>query len=207
MIASLANKKPAIKPLGEIEMTKASAKTLGYIGAVPGAKQAGRDSDSWYTPSRYIESARKVMGSIDLDPFSSVAANQKVKAKKFLTVDDNALECRWPINSGNVWMNPPYSAKLVKPSIVRLTSEIESGKVRSAVVLVNNATDTQWFQFMLRRCQAICFTAGRIAFENNDGKNISGNTRGQAFLYFGEDIAKFQNEFKQYGTVLFTGAM
>jgi phage N-6-adenine-methyltransferase len=188
-------------------MTKASANKLGYIGSVPGAKQDGRDSDSWYTPSRYIESARKAMGSIDLDPFSSEEANKKVKAKRFLTANDDAIECKWPLTAsgGNVWMNPPYSAKLVKPAVHRLSCEIEAGRVRNAIVLVNNATDTQWFQFMLRRCQAVCFTAGRIAFENNDGKNISGNTRGQAFLYFGNDAASFGREFAQYGIVLSTG--
>lgn len=188
-------------------MTTANKTRLGYIGSVPGTATPNRDSDSWYTPSKYIESARKAMGSIDLDPFSSEEANKKVKARKFLTAEDNALVCKWPLTpaSGNVWMNPPYSARLVKPAVHRLSCEIEAGRVRSAIVLVNNATDTQWFQFMLSRCQAVCFTAGRIAFENVDGKNISGNTRGQAFLYFGEDAASFISEFTQYGTVMRVG--
>ena len=187
-------------------MTTANKNKLGYIGRVPGSPEASRDSDSWYTPAKYIESARRAMGSIDLDPFSSEEANKKVKATKFLTASDDALICRWPLapSAGNVWMNPPYSAKLVKPAVYRLSCEIEAGRVSNAIVLVNNATDTQWFQFMLRRCQAVCFTSGRISFENLDGKNISGNTRGQAFFYFGNNAPKFEREFSQYGTVMST---
>ena len=45
----------------------------------------------WYTPSRYIESARRVMGSIDLDPASCEKANRTVKAGTYYTVEDNGL--------------------------------------------------------------------------------------------------------------------
>ena len=43
-----------------------------------------------YTPE-YIEAARIVLGSIDLDPASSDIANQLVRAKKYYTIADNGL--------------------------------------------------------------------------------------------------------------------
>jgi phage N-6-adenine-methyltransferase len=180
-------------------MNKANPARLGYIGAVPATNN--RDSDSWYTPAQYIESARNALGSIDLDPFSSTQANAKVKAAHYLTEADDALACKWIKRKRglNVWMNPPYSAKIIKPAVHRLVYEISKGNVGQAIVLVNNATDTQWFQLMLKHCQAVCLTAGRISFENVDGKHIGGNTRGQAFLYFGANVEDFRREFRQYG--------
>lgn len=180
-------------------MSKANVSKLAYVGATPGAS---RDSDSWYTPSRFIEAARAAMGSIDLDPFSSAVANTTVKAKKYLTVADDALTCAWSAKPTNVWMNPPYSGRLVASACDRFMQEYDAGVVRSGIVLVNNATDTRWFQKMASKAAAICFTAGRISFENADGKNISGNTRGQAFFYFGKDTSAFKHEFAKFGIIV-----
>ena len=49
----------------------------------------------WYTPAYIIEAARKTMGTIDLDPASSVIANETVKATTFYTIDDDGLIKEW----------------------------------------------------------------------------------------------------------------
>lgn len=191
---------------------QANKARLGYVGAVPGAKAAAgaaaRDSDSWFTPAIYIEAARRALGNIDLDPFSSDVAQRTVGAACYLTAAHDALhpDTAWADAGQGVrlWMNPPYSAKLIKPAVARLARELDRGAVGAGIVLVNNATDTQWFHELLDSSQAVCFTRGRIAFENFDGKRISGNTRGQAFVLVGEhaDVAAFRREFAQFGSVM-----
>lgn len=38
-------------------------------------------SNEWFTPARYVEAAREVLGSIDLDPASCEAGNRIVQAE------------------------------------------------------------------------------------------------------------------------------
>src|SRR5450432_2540331 len=62
-------------------------------------------SNEWYTPAKYIEAARAVMGSIDLDPASCKIANRTVKATRYCSKEENGLSKEW---TGNIWLNPPY---------------------------------------------------------------------------------------------------
>jgi hypothetical protein len=55
-----------------------------------------------YTPARYIESARKVLETIDLDPASCEEANKTVCALKFYDAQSNGLKNQW---RGRVWLN------------------------------------------------------------------------------------------------------
>jgi phage N-6-adenine-methyltransferase len=166
-------------------MLQADRDKLAYIGRKPGAP-ANRDSDSWFTPKRYVEMVRGALGgSIDFDPFSNEVAQQTVKAKVFYTIDDDALRKPWPC-CNTVFMNPPYSRGLCALAAQTFTANLDQGKFRRGVVLANNATDTTWWAALTNHtgCMALCLTHGRIGFENADGKAVSGNTRGQAFILF-----------------------
>lgn len=69
------------------------------------------NDDEWYTPAQYIEAARKVLGTIDLDPASNDFANETVKATTYYTEETDGLAQEW---YGNIWMNPPYSTALLQ---------------------------------------------------------------------------------------------
>jgi ParB family chromosome partitioning protein len=178
---------------------KLSADRLGYIGTKPGA----RNSNSWFTPGVYIEAARAVLGEIDLDPFSDSAANEIVKAKRILTVADNALTADWG-KCRTVWMNPPYSGKDCRAAVEKFIREFQCSSFQTGILLVNNATETRFFQSLLQTARAVCFTDHRIAFWNSDGKVISGNTRGQAFFLFSKkpSAKAFSRAFEPFGKVI-----
>lgn len=183
----------------ESQSNKAVAKNLGYVGAPVTKLKAGRDSDSWYTPSEYIESARFVMGTIDLDPFSSALANEVVGATKYHSEQDSSLEVDWKART--VWMNPPYGP-LCTVATDKFIEQFTKKNFVEGIILVNNSTDTKWFKRLAEHASAWCFTDHRICFNAPDGKSLGGNTRGQVFIYFGPNIQKFNSVFKQHGLVL-----
>ena len=178
-------------------LSTADYRLMAYAGSKP---KPDRDSNDWHTPSRYIEAARIVLGRIDLDPFSSAVANRTVKADRFLTMSDNSLHPRhWADRPITVWMNPPYGLGVIDAAIARFLVELP--RLSAAIVLTNNATETRWFQSMMRECQAVCFPDHRIAFDSPDNKKESSDTRGQCFFYFGQPWYRFGQVFKQFGPV------
>ena len=153
-------------------------------------------NNEWYTPVQYVESARKVMGSIDVDPASNDIAQATVNAKTYWTKESNGLDKYW---SGNVWMNPPYSADLIKLFCSRLVFFTRLGAIRQFVTLTNNATETSWFNEIASVSSAYCFTKGRVKFLNPLGNPAGAPLQGQAFCYFGPNSSGFAEEFSKYG--------
>ncbi len=156
--------------------------------------------NEWYTPEKHLELARNIMGSIDTDPASCELANRTVKAKTFFSIEDDGLQKQW---YGNVWLNPPYANSLVGSFCEKLIDEIKAGRVKQAMLLVNNATETKWFQSSAKTADAICFLRGRVKYISPNGKNNS-PLQGQAIIYFGENVSRFCEMFSGSGLVLCT---
>lgn len=157
-------------------------------------------NNEWYTPAEYIEAAWRVMGRIDLDPASSPIANATVKALRYYTVEDDGLAQAW---SGRVWMNPPYAGELIGQFTEKMERHFRAGDVTEALVLVNNATETNWFQRLLACASAVCFPKQRVRFVDPDGNSSGAPLQGQAVLYLGNNGERFGNEFNGFGTVLY----
>jgi ParB family chromosome partitioning protein len=156
--------------------------------------------NEWYTPPEFIQAAQETLGCIDLDPASCEHANQTVGASTIFTKEDNGLSKKW---SGKVWMNPPYAQPLCAQFCERVSSAYDNGEIEAAIVLVNNATETKWFQRMLKSATAVCFPEGRIRFHSPEGEK-GAPLQGQALVYFGECIDMFRKQFEEFGKVTLT---
>jgi hypothetical protein len=171
------------------------------MGTIRGTEGTGEYER--YTPPQYIEAVRKVLGKIDLDPASCAKAQATVKAVKYFSEKDDGLTHEW---HGNVFLNPPYHRELMPKFIDKLVQEFEAGHVKQAILLTNNGTDTDWFDTAFRICASICFTHGRIHFTQPNGTEVL-MTQGQAFLYFGRNVQRFENVFRTIGLCMRPSAM
>lgn len=156
-------------------------------------------NNEWYTPPEYIEAAQAVLGTIDLDPASSTVANKTVQAKMYYSLDDDGLSKDW---FGRVWMNPPYSSELIGGFAEKLELHYLNGDIPEAIVLVNNATETTWFQTMLIHASAVCFIRGRVKFIDVEGNPTGAPLQGQVILYLGNKPEVFYEYFSDFGIVL-----
>jgi hypothetical protein len=112
--------------------------------------QLSSASNEHYTPSDIVERARRLMGSIDLDPASCAEANAIVKAAQYMTLADPSMPGGRPVDGlsarpwkGNVFLNPPGGVfKVLNKSFsnaalwwAALVQDWLSGDVKEAVFI------------------------------------------------------------------------
>jgi ParB family chromosome partitioning protein len=157
------------------------------------------DSNEWYTPPVVIGAAHFVLGSIELDPASCAAANAVVQAQRFYTIADDGLNQPWRCNT--LWLNPPYGKTGNRSNqdiwSSRLVEYYRLGHVGEALLLVNAATDTAWFQALGREFP-ICLIAGRLKFWRPEVPADS-PTHGNALVYMGAKTERFETLCKDVG--------
>jgi hypothetical protein len=179
---------------GDVEATQDGSAT-----DAPVSLRDGYDSDEWYTPAVFVEAARTVLGEIELDPASCALANTVVQAARYIDKKHDGLRLPWC--TGALWLNPPYSS--TQEWVDKLIEEFDGERTDAAIIVVNNATETRWFQALLRRFP-VCFPASRLAFWRHDHANV-GARQGQAFFLLSRDgrqVANFYHVFGQFGPVM-----
>src|SRR5260370_10624497 len=137
-----------------------------YLGSESSGYERRRQqlSSEWYTPALIAESARRVLGTIDLDPASSEQANLTIKAARFYSKAEDGLSRRW---KGRVWLNPPYQGQ-TGAFITRLAESHVNGDGPPAIALVSALT-TDTGHFRLLWGSLLCFVYGRIQFAGGGG--------------------------------------
>jgi hypothetical protein len=189
-------------PAGNSENDSAAPERSGFSPpAEPSRPHVVNNSGEveWYTPAEVIAAAREVMGDIDLDPASCDTANDIVNAAEFYDKEQDGLSLEW---HGRVFMNPPYAAGLVGVFTDKLLSHVRTESVSEAVVLVNNATETKWFQALAQASDAICFPKSRIRFWNPNRNESMTGLQGQAVVYFGPNTGRFRTVLSKQGVTV-----
>lgn len=166
-------------------------------------------SDEYGSPPEYVEAARRVMGSIELDPASNPISQLIVKAWTYWTIEDDALspDKDWDAFD-TIYMNHAFSKSrkfvhrlrhslLYRPTNARAFGEVE----RQAIILCNSATAAGWYQSLLRDGWCFCLPAKRIAFLGQDNRPVKGNRQPQTVFYWGPNEEGFRNEFSAFGHV------
>lgn len=178
------------------------------------------NSSEWYTPIDVIQSTKKLLHTIDLDPASSIEANKYINASKIFTKKDNGLKQNWNINNDepiNIFCNPP-SGKIGKYSLPilfwkKLMNFRETGNLNHAIFI---AFSLEQFQISQNyRCLSMldfpfCVPNKRLKFIKPKNKlyieNINNDspTHSNAIIYIdgienNNDI--FYDCFNRYGKI------
>jgi hypothetical protein len=196
------------------------------VVAVDNSQLINQDSGivEYYTPVPIIEAARKVMGSIDLDPTSSDIANLYVNAPLYYTRENDSFNKDW---HGNVWFNPPFT-RGEKPCIIphdkckkktcvergyhnnsfipstadwvdKIIYQYLSGRINQACVITFANTSESWAQKLLGF--PVCFFKGRTHYFNQYGEEMTQAPKGSMVAYMGCNNTKFRTVFKELGQV------
>jgi ParB family chromosome partitioning protein len=158
-------------------------------------------SIEWYTPERYLEAAREVLGEIDLDPASNEQANTVVGAADFFSKEDDGLARDW---HGKVFMNPPYGKTADGDSLAaafcnKAIEQFEAGNVEACIILVNSVHSQSWQAPLFEH--PFCLVDHRIQFISADGEENKNPTYQNMFVYLGRDVDKFAEVFARFGYV------
>jgi hypothetical protein len=160
------------------------------------------EHNEWFTPAKYIEAVREVLGDIDLDPASSTQANAVVRATEIFTQFDDGLTREW---RGRVFMNPPYGRTPEHRSLAaafcnKALVEFAAGNVEAGIILVNSLHSQTWQAPLYDH--AVCFVDHRIHFVSADGEENEAPTFQNIFVYLGRDLPKFADVFSRFGYVM-----
>lgn len=153
-------------------------------------------NEEWYTPSYYVELARRAMGSITLDPASNDFAQQTVRAEYYYTKECSGLENPW---WGNVFCNPPYG-RTQRAFINRAIALYNKGKIDQAIFLLNRSGGA-WYLEVKDQCNAVCEVSKRIAFRDRNGITQNSPRYNNDFLLLGPHGDWFAEVFSAIGRV------
>ena len=172
--------------------------------------------NSWRTPADIIDRARRVLGTIDLDPASDVEANERVQARRILTAEDDGIVSPWLADdvgeSGplTIWLNPPGGKRGSEslPALFweRLVCFRDSGSLHDAIFLAFSLETLRTTQVSGLGRRAIdfpfCVPKKRIAFQHPDGTGQRSPPNANAIVYVpgtADRTGLFLHEFSEIG--------
>lgn len=178
----------------------------------------------WYTPKWFAEDSRKVLGSIDLDPASCVAAQRTILATRCITKDEDALVTPWALTDKpvSVFCNPPggrFESKnehgdkmpgsLPAHFWYRLQDLRADGLLRHALWVLFSLEPLQVTQNLPDGCPpiadfAVCFFNRRVEYQHlQRGFNQPPHASAVAYIPGTENqLLRFIDVFEKHGRIM-----
>ena len=132
-------------------------------------------SDDWYTPKWIIDT----LGPFDCDPCAApIEVRPFQTAPLCYTIADDGLTKEW---KGVVWMNPPYSRKLLRQFCEKMAQH-GSG----IALLINRQDNLIWQEVIFPTATSMIFMRHRVKFIQPEGKKSSPFT-GSCLVAWGQE--------------------
>jgi hypothetical protein len=163
------------------------------------AAMKGSSSHDWGTPALILDPARALYdGAIDLDPCSSAWHQQRVRASRYFTADDNGLAQEWTAERG--FVNPPFG-EMSREFAAKLVHEHTAGRLAAAIFVgqPSATAGTVWF-WPFWELGVVCFVRRRVEFVHPDGR-VGGGPDGTILVYVGPDRDRFAAAFGDLGEI------
>lgn len=182
-----------------------------------------KESPLWYTPEKYLNAARAVLGNIYLDPASDATGNELVKADVFMTERHDGIVQDWGVIARRqpgpitVWMNPPgglrpkglLGAGASLPILFwqKLMMLREQGSLSHAIVAIFSLGQLQTTQQCSKSMLdfPICYPPKRISWKPRPGVAGGSPSHAGGFVYVPARIdrtAEFKYTFSAFGKVV-----
>ena len=150
------------------------------------------------SPSLLLAGVRKVMPAIQLDPCSSEAGNQRVRALRYFNREEDGCQKAW---EGDVFAFPPpqFAGRFAS----KLMGEMLAGRVPRALFLAPSDLADQDEAVLLRSSQlsGIVHELERSTFDVEGGKPVKAPSR-MVLYVFGIDRKALYDAFDPWGKVL-----
>lgn len=118
--------------------------------------------DDWETPDDLFERYNKRYHFI----LDAAADNGNHKCDRYFGpggVVEDSLVVAWPLNEGNIWLNPPYSRGLQAKFVSKAFLEAEFS-ANHVVCLLPARADTKLFHEIIQPYGEVTFLQGRVKF-------------------------------------------
>ena len=171
------------------------------------------ESNEWYTPSNIVEKARRVMGSIQLDPASNKLAQDWIQADMWFGLDHperanrNGYLADWPRDLKTILLNPPYGMRKIRGpnpnygASLWLQKAIEhyndNTNIQVHIICRGDSASVKWIE-----AHAISVTPHqRIRFIQPNSNRSKSPLPGVKIYGLGVDWELFYEEWNEIGTV------
>jgi len=161
---------------------------------------AATPKDEWMTPEWLIAGVKAFAGKIDLDPATSVTANQHYIQAPEIYVKEETKNGLWNDWDAEVtWCNPPFSE--TGQWVDKTWGEYAT--FRGEIFLLTPTPHGDTWAYSLLEAPRVLFFSRRISFvDPATMQPVKGNMQGSMLTYFGHRPAKFSVYFEQWGRIL-----